>query len=71
MTKDQMGSSMINLIMETACLSKVHINREPSGQVRIAMMVINEHHIKEVYDIRIGELESELQQAMSNNDKYL
>jgi len=56
---------------ETACLSKVHINREPSGQVRIAMMVINKRRIREVYDIRIGELESELQQAVRNNDKHL
>lgn len=53
---------------ETACLSEVHINREPSSQMRIAMTVINKHHIKEVYDIRISELESELQQAMSNKD---
>jgi len=52
-------------------LSKVHINREPSGQVRIAMMVINKRRIREVYDIRIGELESELQQAVRNNDKHL
>lgn len=56
---------------ETACLSKVHINREPSGQVRIAMMVINKRRIKGLYDIRIGEPESELQQAMSNSDKQL
>jgi hypothetical protein len=41
---------------ETACLSKVHINREPSGQLRIAMMVISKRHINEAYDIVSGNL---------------
>lgn len=56
---------------ETACLSKVHIDREPSGQVRIAMMVINKRHIEEVYKIRTDELQLELQQALNNNDEHL
>jgi hypothetical protein len=37
-------------------LSKVHINREPSGQIRVAVRVINKRHIKEVCKIRIDEL---------------
>jgi hypothetical protein len=56
---------------ESTCLSKVHINREPSSQVRVAMMVISKRRIKEAYDIITGKLESKLQQARSNNDKRL
>jgi hypothetical protein len=56
---------------ETACLFKVHIDREPSREVRMAMMVVSKYHIKDVYKIRTEELESELRQALNNNDKHL
>lgn len=39
--------------------------------MRIAIIIINKRRIKKVYNIRIGKLKSELQQAISNNDKYL
>ncbi|KAG9228059.1 hypothetical protein BJ875DRAFT_490287 [Amylocarpus encephaloides] len=55
---------------DTACLSKVHINREPSGQLRVAIMVISKRHIKEAYDIVTDKLRSRLQRSMSNNDKH-
>ena len=44
---------------ETVYLSKVHINREPSGQVRIAI-VISKRYINEAYDIITGKLRSKL-----------
>ena len=56
---------------EAACLFKVHIDREPSREVRMAMMVVSKYHIKDVYKIRTEELESELRQALNNNDKHL
>jgi len=45
---------------ETACLNKVHINREPSGQIRVAMMVISKRRINEAYDVITYKLESNL-----------
>ena len=56
---------------ETACLNKVHVDREPCLQVRIFIMVASKRHITEVYDLRIDELRSKLQQAVSNNDRHL
>ena len=56
---------------KTACLSKVHANHEPSGQVTVMIRAIIKRHIQRACEVMIDELRSKLRQTTLNDEGHL